>query len=98
MTELLKTATEEWIAKVQKIKEDVVIEMAKSKGITIDLEEEKSARFKSIVIEHDYGKESWYYNDGTKDGVRIVTFEKKERGIDSFIKGDFEFGISYHYY
>ena len=56
-------------------KDAVIIDALKANGIDFDLESEKYKRFKSLTVETQGDKETWYYNDGSKDGLRIITFE-----------------------
>ena len=43
-------------------------------GIDVNLEREKRNRFKTIQSETVDGKETFYYNDGSENGLRVVTF------------------------
>lgn len=54
----------------QKIKEIV--------GIEIDLQEELQRRFKRFCTVIQDNEETIYFNDGSIDGIRIVTFVKKD--------------------
>ena len=57
-------------------KEQVVKDKLEELGIDINWELEKTRRFKSILIEYhkETGDEVYYYNDGTEEGQRVVTF------------------------
>ena len=70
---------EEYIQRViEEFKEkekEVVYATLQEKGIVIDWEKEQSCRFKSLVIETKDLITTYYYNDGSDNGLRIVTFE-----------------------
>ena len=53
------------------IKNKLLIEL----GVELDYKIEKSKRFKSLQLENLDGKETYYYNDGSANGFRVVTFE-----------------------
>lgn len=77
---------------ISKKKADVVKERVKDiVGIDIDFEKENKRRFKRFAIERIGNKETIYFNNGTPDGISIVTFVYKESPIE--IK-DFEVKIN----
>lgn len=43
--------------------------------IDFDFDQESKRRFKRIIMVVEGNKETYYLNNGTDDGVRIVTFE-----------------------
>jgi|TARA_R110000744_G_scaffold373646_1_gene485937 hypothetical protein len=58
----------------QKLKEIV--------GIDIDIIEEERRRFKRLSSEYRGNEQTIYFNDGSLEGKRIVTFVKKEIPFD----------------
>lgn len=74
----LKRVQEEFKAK----KNEVVKERLDILGIEMDLEKEGRRRFKSFMVESGPDEETIYYNDGTEEGLRIVTFIKPKDSID----------------
>ncbi len=48
-------------------------------GIHINLEEEKIRRFPTILIEKFENTSTYYYNDGSIKGLRVITFKM---GVD----------------
>lgn len=50
-------------------------------GIELNIEEESKRRFKRLGMEINGNEETIYFNDGSINGVRIVTFVKKESPI-----------------
>ena len=44
-------------------------------NIDIDLEAEKKNRFKKFTIEYKGSEETVYYNDGSENGLRVITFQ-----------------------
>lgn len=63
-------------------KEKVLKERLEILGIDINLEEESKRRFKSLVAEYGPDEETYYYNDGSVDGLRIVTFIVPKGSVD----------------
>ena len=58
----------------QKLKEIV--------GIEINIEDEQLRRFKRLAIEYGQNKETIYFNDGSLNGIRLVTFVRKDIPFD----------------
>lgn len=71
----------------QKLKEIV--------GIEIDVIEEERRRFKRLSIEYKGNEQTIYFNDGSLEGKRIVTFIKKEIPFDA---ENFTLGYEETYY
>ena len=71
----------------QKLKEIV--------GIEIDVIEEERRRFKRLSIEYKENQQTIYFNDGSLEGKRIVTFVKKEIPFDT---ENFTLGYEETYY
>ena len=63
--------------KINQHKEQILNDRLKQLGIKIDILKEQDRRFTKLrrVMYQDSTKETWYYDDGTKDGLRVVTFE-----------------------
>jgi hypothetical protein len=61
----------------QEKKSQMVKEAIKKKGISIDWELEEKRRFKSIICEYhkDSGLEHYYYNDGSINGLLLISFD-----------------------
>lgn len=69
-------------------KELVIKQKIKEKlGIEVDLQEESQRRFKRFHTIHQGNEETIYFNDGSIDGKRIVTFVKKDTSLDSNLEG-----------
>ena len=71
----------------QKLKEIV--------GVEIDIIEEERRRFKRLSIEYNGNEQTIYFNDGSLEGKRIVTFVKKEIPFDA---ENFTLGYEETYY
>jgi len=71
----------------QKLKEIV--------GVEIDIIEEERRRFKRLSSEYNGNKQTIYFNDGSLEGKRIVTFVKKEIPFDA---ENFTLGYEETYY
>lgn len=79
---------------IQKKKMAVFYDKLKERGIEFDLEKESNRRFKSFMIEtHTDGREIYYYNDGSIQGLRIVTFVTQQPDLSST-----NLWFSYSYY
>ena len=55
--------------------ERILKERLDSLGIHIDLEEEKIRRFPNLLVEKFKNTHTYYYNDGSIEGLKIVTFK-----------------------
>ena len=82
---------------INEFKKEILLSKLRSKGIVLDLEIEAKSRFKSIVVETQLNKETWYYNNGTLEGQRIVTFERIEKDMSS-LDSAISIGIRIKYY
>ncbi len=62
--------------KIREEQEQLIVKTIKEKtGVTIDPKEESERRFPRIGIEYGHNQENTYWwNDGTKEGLRIITF------------------------
>lgn len=69
---------EEMIHKINLMREDLVRKKLKELvGIDLDIEEEQTRRFKRIFSEVKGNKETFYFNDGSPEGLKIITFIRK---------------------
>lgn len=64
-------------------KEEVIKRRLKELGIELDFNQEKRRRFKSLMVERIGGEETYYYNDGSTFGMRLVTFVTTQKPIDT---------------
>ena len=53
----------------------VLMERLDLLGIKLDLEEEKIRRFPNLLVEKFENTRTYYYNDGSIEGLKIVTFK-----------------------
>lgn len=81
-------------------KEIILKEKLAENGIVIDWEQEEKKRFKSLAVTHSYDRETWYYNDGSIDGLRIVTFvnDLDMPGLNDFNDGQVKISAEIKYY
>ena len=83
---------------INKQKELVIRQKLKEKtGLEIDIIEETKRRFKRIVVVYQNNEESVYFNDGSVDGLRVVTFVKTSTPLD-FNVGNFTVRYEENYY
>lgn len=61
-------------------KKKIVLRRLEIRGITIDLKEEAQKRFPLLMSEKQGNRETIWYNDGTREGLRVVTFVYDEKG------------------
>jgi hypothetical protein len=66
-------------------------------GIDLNIEEEAKRRFKRFAIEYNGNEEIIYFNDGSEQGKRIVTFVRDEQPL-SFEFDKCEMRVGYSYY
>ena len=66
-TQLIKDAVDS----VNKHKETIIKQNLDRLGIDIDFEQESKRRFKRFAVEYDNIKETYYFDDGSIDGVKI---------------------------
>jgi len=70
------------IIEINRKKEDVIKQRCEKLGIKLDAETEQKKRFKSFVVEYSDTEETYWYNDGSETGLRIVTFQKAQLNFD----------------
>jgi len=98
ISNLMQEATDKMVKGLQEKREAII--RAKLKeiiGIEINIEEEQKRRFKRLSIEYNGKEETIYFNDGSVNGKRIVTFIKKNIPFD-FNDKDFKMIYDYYYY
>lgn len=76
---------------------DLITNRLKELGVEIDFKTEANRRFKRFAIVYSGNEEIVYYNDGSIDGIRIITFVKKENPIE-FEKGSVKMNYELNYY
>lgn len=67
-------------------------------GLDIDLESESKRMFKRILRVVDDKKEIYYFNDGSYDGVKVVTFEQIDSPLVFGGEMCFHASLSFKYY
>lgn len=86
---------------MQAKKNEIIQRRLLERGIEIDFDAEAKARFKKVVCEShvDTGEEIYYYDDGTPEGLRIVTFlNRNEHAIREQLGIPMSFSIEVSYY
>lgn len=66
-------------------KKECIIDALLVNGIHIDLELESKRRFKSIACVRDGSTETYYYNDGSIEGRKLVSFKTQSQTNDNSI-------------
>ncbi len=89
---------DELIKDFVKKKEEIVQDKINELGIEFSFEEEKRRRFKNFLIETtEDGEETYWYNDGSDQGLRIVTFRMRTPDICN-IEEPFKIELKADYY
>ncbi len=90
--DFLQDKIQELAAIIDKQKEDVIKQRLSELNITLDEQNEKNRRFKNFVCEIKGDKESYYYNDGSLSGIRVVTF------VSDVNQNPMKFEVKLNYY
>lgn len=85
LTDLMATHWQE----LAKKKEEILIQKLKEKGFDHLLEGIETRRFKRITCETSPTEETFFADDGTDEGCRIVTFLKPEINFPIRDRGNF---------
>jgi len=95
MNEMISNAA----IKINLEKEAVIKERLLSFGYVIDFEEELKRRFTRFASEKKGNKEIIYFDDGSVDGLKLITFEiiyPEAPSITAENVGTYEFKLQYH--
>jgi len=68
--------------KIQVQRGNLINNKLKELDIDIDFKAEQHRRFKRICIEYRDNEETVYYNDGSKQGLRVITFITEQIPFD----------------
>ena len=98
ISNLMQEATSKLISDIRDKRNKVITERLKEiVGIDLDIKEEASRRFKRLAIEYNGNEETIYFNDGSEQGKRIVTFVKKDNPL--ILETDrCQMSVEYSYY
>ena len=66
-----------------KRKDDLILNRLKGLNIEVNFQKKKDRRFKRFRIEQKDNETSYYYNDGSVDGLRIITFVDVQNTLDT---------------
>ena len=75
-TNLIDNAIRKMSEDIARQKETIILQRLKSIGIEVDMKEEDKRRFNRFKLEVQDNKETLYYNDGSINGLRVITFVK----------------------
>tara|TARA_R110000796_G_scaffold37783_1_gene95553 strand:- start:111 stop:419 length:309 start_codon:yes stop_codon:yes gene_type:complete len=78
-------------------KEAIILKRLKSLGIDIDMKIEDKRRFSRLSLESNGVGQTLYYNDGSVDGLRVVTFVQTQKPFNPNDKNP-TFGYEETYY
>lgn len=90
----------DFYSNIRKSKEKIFFNKLSDLGIDINLENESKRRFKRFIIEShiDTGHETWFYNDGSLEGLRVVTFINPEFKLSFDQKDMINYGSEINYF
>lgn len=91
----MQDATKKLLEDIQKKREELIYKHLEILGVSIDIEQEQRRRFKSLSIEFKDDEETIYYNDGSENGLRVITFVTKQQPFDP---EKLTIGYDTHYY
>jgi len=93
---LMQEATSKLLNDIYEKRNKIITERLKEiVGIDLDIKSEANRRFKRLAIEYNGNEEIIYFNDGSEQGKRIVTFVKKDNPL-TFETG--QMSVEYSYY
>lgn len=75
MEDFLKAMTDKIQLDILKKKEQLIIDRLAELGIKDDIKKEPKRRFKKFLCETQGQKSTYYYNDGSQQGLRLITIE-----------------------
>ena len=94
----MQEATSKLISDILTKRNKIIIERLKEiVGIDLDIKDEANRRFKRLAIEYKGNEEIIYFNDGSEQGKRIVTFVKKDNPL-IFETDRCKMSVDYSYY
>lgn len=76
--EIIRDVTTE----INQKKDAIIMRRLEELGIKVDLKAEQRRRFKRFVVESNGQEETYWHNDGSETGLRIVTFKKAQSNFD----------------
>lgn len=98
ISNLMQEATSKLISDIYEKRNKIITErLKKIVGIDLDIEAEANRRFKRLAIEYKDNEETIYFNDGSVQGKRIVTFVKKDNPL-TFETDRCQISVEYSYY
>jgi hypothetical protein len=98
ISNLMQEATSKLISDIYEKRNKVITERLKEiVGIDLDIKAEANRRFKRLAIECKGNEETIYFNDGSEQGKRIVTFVKKDNPL-TFETDRCQMSVEYSYY
>ena len=98
ISNLMQEATSKLINDIYEKRNRIISERIKEiVGIDLDIKAEANRRFKRIAIELNGNEETIYFNDGSEQGKRIVTFVKKDNPL-TFETNRCQMSVGYSYY
>jgi len=94
---LHKSLMEDLIRDISEKKQAVINAKLKKLNIAVNIDTENRRLFKSLVCVTQGNQDTYYYNDGSINGLRIVTFVKKETQLfDSNSKFTMKMELDYY--
>lgn len=79
---LIESAINKSIDNIRQYKDEAFKSRLKKFCIDLDIETESKRRFKRFIKEVKGNEETIYYNDGSVEGFRIITFVETQKPFD----------------
>ena len=96
--DLMRETTAKLVRDICEKREKVIAERLKQIiGIDLDIKAEANRRFKRFAIEYKGNEEIIYFNDGSEQGIKVVTFVSKENP-PSITNNKCQMSVEYSYY
>lgn len=86
------------LADIEEKKAEIVLAKFTEKGYAHLLDEDEDRRFKKIIVEFKNDREYWYVDNGTAEGLLIVTFQVQPPANNGNISEGFKMTMTVNYW
>ena len=98
VSNLIQEVTSKLISDIHEKRNKLITERLKEiVGIDLNIKEEARRRFKRLTIEYKGTEETIYFNDGSEQGIRIITFVRKDNPL-TFETDRTQMSVEYSFY
>lgn len=96
MKDYINQCISEMVKDIDEKKQEILSMKLKEIGCSITLVHNQTLRFKMIICEIQDNKEVYYFNDGSTNGRRVVTFEFIQKPL--VMNDGYQIMAEYKYY